>query len=137
MLRRGEISTEVDRKPLFFTIAALAGCTIAAVLIFVLGKGDALGIFAGVLLTIVAVAAAVVLFAMLTDRAYIDGNVLHLSYMFKRADVPVEKIGKVTYKDDVYYVFDKNDKVLGTINGRLTGIDRVILALDKRKVPFV
>ena len=137
MLRHGEISTEMDRKPFIFTVTALSGCLIAAVLILVLGKKDPLGIFAGVLLLIVAAAAAVVLFAMLTDRAYIEDDTLCISYMFRKAAVPVGSIGSVTYKDDVYYVLDKSGKVLGSINGRLTGIDRVLFALDKRKVPFV
>ena len=137
MFKKGTISTETDKKPFFFALAALTGCLTAAVLIFVLGKGDALGIFAGVLLSIVAVAAAAVLFAMVTDRAYIQDDVLYMSYMFRRVRVPLPEIGKVTYKDNVYSVHNRKGDVLGTINGQLTGIDTILFALDKKGILFI
>ena len=137
MFKKGEISTETDRKPFIFTVTAFSCCLLSAVLILVFGKGDALGIFAGVLLILVAAAAAAVLFAMVTDRAYIEDDVLHMSYMFKRTQVPLQKIGKVTCKDQVYYVFDQKGTVLGTINGKLSGIDRILHTLDQKGIQFV
>ena len=98
MFRKGEISTETDKKPFIFTLAALAGCLVSGILILVFAKGDALGIFASVLLFIVAASAAAVLFAMVTDRAYIEDGTLHMSYMFKRVRMPLTGIGKVTRK---------------------------------------
>ncbi len=106
-------------------------------MIFILGKGDALGIFAGVLLSIVAAAAAAVLFAMVTDRAYIQDDILYMSYMFRRTRVPLSEIGKVTCKDNVYSVHNRKGDVLGTINGQLTGIDTILYALDRKGITFV
>ena len=137
MFKKGEFSTETDRKPFFFALAALCGCLTASLLIFILGKGDALGIFAGVLLSIVALAAAAVLFAMVTDRAYIQDGVLYMSYMFRSTRVTLSEIGKVTYKENVYFVYDRKGSVIGTINGKLTGIDTVLYALDKKGVSFM
>ena len=137
MFRKGEISTETDKKPFIFTLAALAGCLVSGILILIFAKGDALGIFASVLLFIVAASAAAVLFAMVTDRAYIEDGTLHMSYMFKHVRMPLTGIGKVTCKDQVYYVFDKKGAVAGTINGKLTGIDKILFALDRSGILFV
>ncbi len=137
MFKKGQISTETDKKPFFFALAAFLGCLVAALLIFILGKGDALGIFAGVLLSIVAAAAAAVLFAMITDRAYIQDDVLYMSYMFRKVSVPLSEIGKVSYKDNVYSVHNRKGDVLGTINGQLTGIDTILYALDRKGITFV
>ena len=137
MFRRGEISTEIDKKPFFFALAAFLGCLTAAVLLFVLGGGAGLAIFAGVLLAFVAAAAGIVLFALTTDRAYIEDGVLHMNYLFRRARIPLEEIGRISLKDDVYSVFDRNGKLAGTVNAQLTGIGTVLYALDRSKVPFV
>ena len=59
MFRRGEISTETDKKPFFFTLAAFIGCVAAAVLMFVFG-GSGLGVFAGLLCSVVGIAAVTV-----------------------------------------------------------------------------
>ena len=136
MLRRGEISTETDKKPFFFTLAAFIGCVAAAVLMFVFG-GSGLGVFAGLLCSVVGIAAGAVLFAMVTDRAYIEDGVLHMSYLFKRSQIPVKEIGKVSLKDDVYSVFDGSGRLAGTMNAQLTGIGVILHALDQNKVPFV
>jgi hypothetical protein len=137
MFRHGEFSTECDRKPFFFTLAALAGSLTAAVLLFVLGGGEGLAIFAGVLCAIVGAAAALVMTAMVTDRAYVENGVLHMSYLFKRSQIPLNEIGKVSLKDDVYTVFDRSGRTAGTMNAQLTGIGVILHALDQNKVPFV
>ena len=135
MLKHGTVSTEVDSKPFYFTIAALAGCLTAAVLIFVFGSG-ALAIAAGVMLGVVAVAAAATLFAMVTDYAAIGDGVLTMSYLFRKKAVPLADIGKVTCKDNVYSVYGKKGDLLGTVNGLLTGIDGILHELDNNGVRF-
>ena len=137
MFRHGEISTETDKKPFVFTLIAFAASAAATVLLLVLFWGNALAIFAAVLLGIVAVSAGSVLFALLTDRAYIEGDRLHMSYMFRRREISLDKIGKISYKEDVYHVFGKDGNLVGTINGKLTGIGNVIFELDRRQIPFV
>ncbi|MBR6322195.1 MAG: hypothetical protein IKR59_04940 [Lachnospiraceae bacterium] len=137
MFRHGDYSTEIDKKPFIFTLTAFLGSMTAAILIIVLAWGSALALFAGFLVLIVGVASGVVLFAMVTDRAYIDGDTLFMRYLFKKKSVPVKDIGSISYKDEVYSVFDKKGNILGTVNGKLTGIGTVILELDKRGVTFV
>ena len=137
MFRRGDISTETDKKPFLFTLIAFLGSLLAAILLFALGKGEGLAIFAGVLVAIVAIAAGIVLFAMVTDQAYIQDETLYMRYLFRKAEAPLKQIGKVTFKDQVYTVFDKKGNQIGTINGQLTGIDAILLKLDQSGVPFV
>ncbi len=136
MFRHGEISTEADKKPFLFTLVAFLGCLTAAVLLFVLGRGNALAVFAGILLAMVAAASGTVLFAMVTDRAYIKDNTLYMRYLFRRTQVPLNKIGHLAYKDEVYSVYGPNGDLLGTINARLTGIDRVLNRLDQSGIRF-
>lgn len=136
MFRHGEISTETDRRPFIFALAAFIGSLAAAVLLFTLCGGEPLAIFAGILLSIVAAAAGAVLFAMLTDRAYVENGELRTSYLFKRARIPLKDIGRVTCLDREYYVFDRKGELLATVNGRLTGIDSILYALEKNGVRF-
>lgn len=137
MFKHGEISTEVDKKPFFFTLIAFTVSLAAAVVILVVFWGKALSIFAAVLLFIVAISAGSVLLALLTDRAYVENDRLHMSYMFRRREISLDKIGKISYNEDVYKVFGKDGSLVGTINGKLTGIGDVIFELDRRQVPFV
>ena len=136
MFRHGEISTEADRGPFLFTLAAFLGCTTAAVLLFTLASGQALAVFAGILLAIVGLAAAAVLLAIVTDRAYVENGTLYMRYLFRRAEIPLDQIGRVSLKDDVYSVFDRRGALRGTINAKLTGIDRLLVELDKNGVSF-
>ena len=136
MFRKGQISTEIDKGPfLFSTVALIVGAAVT-VLLFVLGGGDALSIIAGIFGAIVTIAAGAVLFAMLTDKAYIDGGVLYTSYLFRRRSIPISQIGRITLKNEVYYVYDKTGAEAGTINAKLTSIGEVIIALDKSGVNF-
>ena len=137
MFKKGEISTEIDQKPFLFTLIALIVGLIVTVLLFVLGGGEPLAVFAGILTAIVTLAAGAVLFALLTDKAYIENKTLYMSYMFKRASIPIEKIGKIALKDEVYRVYDKNGAEVGTINAKLTAIGDVIFALDRSGVNFI
>lgn len=136
MFRKGQVSTEVDKGPFIFTLVALTVSLTVTVLLFTLGKGDGLAVFAGIMTAVITLAAAAVLFALLTDKAYIDGEVLYMSYMFKKKSVPVKDIGKITLSDDVYSVYDKKDNKIGTVNAKLTAIGEVIFALDKAGVDF-
>ena len=130
MFRHGEFSTETDKKPFYFTLIAFLCSLTGAVLLFVLSGGDALAIFAGIMLAVVAAASGAVLFAMVTDQAYVKGDTLYLRYLFRRSQVPLSRIGHLTYKDNVYAVYGLNGEPLGTINARLTGIGRVLHRLD-------
>ena len=136
MFKKGQVSTEVDKGPFIFTLIALVVGLIVTVLLFALGKGEGLAVFAGILFAVVTLAAAIVLFALLTDKAYIDGSTLYTSYMFKRRAIKIDEIGKITYKDDVYTVFDKKGNKISTINAKLTSIGELIFALDKAGVNF-
>ena len=136
MFKKGQVSTEVDKGPFVFTLVALTVGAAVTVLLFVLGKGDALSVFAGILVALVTLSAAAVMFALLTDKAYIDGDRLYMSYLFKKKSIPVKDIGSITLRDDVYYVFDKKDRQAGTMNAKLTAIGEVIFALDKSGVNF-
>ena len=136
MLKKGDISTEADTGPFFFSLTAFAGSLIAALLLFILGGGNGLAVFAGIMMSIVAVAALAVFFAIVTDRAYIEGDTLFMSYLFKRSQLSLKDIGRIKYKDEVYSVYDKRGTLIGTINGKLTGIDKIIQRLDKADVPF-
>ncbi len=136
MFKKGQVSTEVDKGPFIFTLVALVAGLTVTVLLFVLGKGNGLSVFAGILFAVVTLAAAAVLFALLTDKAYIDDGVLYMSYMFKKRSIPLKEIGKIKFADDVYTVFDKKGVKTGTINAKLTSIGDVIFTLDKAGVNF-
>ncbi len=136
MFRHGEISTETDKKPFFFALAAFAVCLTAAVLLFVLGDGG-LAVFAGIMMSIVALAAGAVLFAMVTDSAYIREDALVMTYLFKKEALPISEIGRISFKEDIYSVYDRSGRLAGTINAKLTGIGELLHALDLKGVPFV
>ena len=136
MFRHGDISTEVDKGPFFFSLAAFIGSTAAAVLMFVFGGGNGLAVFGAIMMLIVGLAAFAVVFAMVTDWAFIDGQTLHMHYLFKESSIPFENIEKITYKDDLYTVCTKNGRETFAMNAKLTGIGKVISALDKNGVEF-
>ena len=96
MFSHGSISTEVDKKPFVFTVVALSGSLIGAVLLFVFSKGEGLAIFAGIMLGLIFLASAAVLFAMVTDQAYIENDTLFMRYMFRKSRIPLKEIGKVS-----------------------------------------
>ena len=136
MFRKGDISTEVDKGPFFFSLAASVCGTAAAVLMFVFGRGDGLAVFGGILMLIVGLAAFAVLFAMVTDMAYVEGDTLFMSYLFRRSSVRIADISSVSYRDELYTVYGKGGKEAGTINAKLTGIGKVVSELDRKGVKF-
>ncbi len=136
MFKKGEVSTETDKKPFYFTLIALIGAATATALLFALSGGEPLAIFAGVLAAIVTLSAGAVLLALVTDRAYIEDGVLYMSYLLKKRSIPIREIGKISLLNDVYYVYDKSGNAAGTINARLTAIGEVLFALDKSGVNF-
>lgn len=130
------MSTEVDKRPFWFTTIAAAVSTVAAVLLFLLSGGNALAIFAGILVLVVAGVAWFILFVMLSDYAYVENGALYTHYLFKKARIPFEKIARITCMEKVYRVYGRNNELLGTINGQLTGIDGILYALEKNGVRF-
>ena len=137
MFKHGSVSTEVDRKPFLFTVIAASVSTVAAVLLFALTGGNALAIFAGILVTVVELVAWFILFVMLTDYAYVDGDVLKTHYLLKKASIPFSEIDSVSCVEKVYYIRNRHGDVLATVNGQLTGIDGILHALEKNGVRFV
>lgn len=137
MFSHGAVSTEIDRKPFLFTVIAASVSTVAAVLLFALTGGDALAIFAGILVSVVALVAWFILFVMLTDYAYADGDTLRTRYLLKKARIPFSEIDSVSCVEKVYYLRNRHGDVLATINGQLTGIDRILRELEKNGVRFV
>ena len=137
MFKKGQISTEVDKGPFLFTLITLIAGSAVTAFLFILWHREPLAIFAGVLFAIVSLAAGAVMFALLTDKAYIDDGVLYMSYMLKKRSIPIGDIGKITLREEVYYVYDKKGVAAGTINSKLTGVGDVITALDESGVNFI
>jgi len=134
MFRRGDISTETDKKPFIFAVICFSIGLAVTIAAFLLAHGNALSIFAGVMMGVVTLAAGVVLFAMISDCAYVSDNKLHMNYLFKKNAIEVAKIGRVSLKDNVYTVYDRAGNVVGTINGLLTGVDTILYCLDKNGI---
>ena len=137
MFRKGEVSTATDKGPFLFTLTALAVGTVVTVLLFVLGGGDPLAVFAGILFAVVTLSAGAVLIALVTDKVYIEGGTLFMSYLFKTRSIPIGEIGKVSLHNEIYSVYDKKGALAGTFNAKLASVGDIILALDKSGVTFV
>ena len=137
MFRKGQVSTETDKAPFFFTLIALTVGAAVTVLLFIAGKREPLAIFAGVLFAAVTLSAGAVLIALVTDRVYIDGEVLYMSYIFKKRSIAIGEIGRITLRGEIYRVYDRNGAEAGAFNAKLTSVGDVILALDERGVDFV
>ena len=137
MFRHGEISTEADKGPFIFTLAVLAGSILLGTVILVFAGTGPLNIFFAGMCLIMAVCAAAVLFAMLSDYACIENDVLTMSYLFKKKTIALTDIGQVSIKDNVYTVYDRKKNKVGTINGLATGIDRVTGEMNRKHVNFI
>lgn len=137
MFRHGEISTEIEKGPFWFTIVVLIGGLTAAFAILHFAGTGAMNIVMAAFLGIMSLAAAAVLFALISDRTYIDNGTLYMRYLFKRSSIAVKDIGQVSFKDDVYTVYDRKKRKIGTINALAIGIDRIIGELNRNKVNFV
>ena len=129
-----KVSTKIDKKTLIFTIVALIICSVLSVFLLIKYKGNYLAIFAAIMLIVVAISSFVVLIGMLTDKAYIENNILYMSYIFKKSNVKLNEIGYIEFKDDVYHVYDKKNSEVGSINGLALGIDELIHELDINNV---
>ena len=137
MLRHGEISTEADKGPFLFTLAVLCGSIVLACLILFVSGKSVINIVIRGFLVLMALAAGSVLFAMLTDYACIENGILTMSYLFKKNKIALKDIGSVSFKDDVYTVYDRKKSKVGTINALATGIDSVIGEMNKNHVNFL
>lgn len=137
MFRHGEISTEADKGPFIFTLAVLVGSILLGTVILLFAGTGPLNIFFAVMCAIMAVCSAVVLFAMVSDYACIENDVLTMSYLFKKKTIALKDIGQVSIKDNVYTVYDRKKNKVGTINGLATGIDRVTGEMNRKHVNFV
>ena len=129
-----KVSTKIDKKTLIFTIVALIICSVLSVFLLIKYKGNYLAIFAAIMFIVVAISSFVVLIGMLTDKAYIENNILYMSYIFKKSNVKLNEIGYIEFKDDVYHVYDKKNSEVGSINGLALGIDELIHELDINNV---
>ena len=137
MFRHGEISTEVDKGPFIFTLAVLGGSILLGTVILVFAGVTPLNIFFAAMCAIMALCAAAVLFAMMSDYACINDDVLTVSYLFKKKTIALKDIGQVSCKDNVYTVYDRKKNKVGTINGMATGIDRLMGEMNRKHVNFV
>lgn len=127
-------STKIDKKTLIFTIVALIMCSDLSIVLLIKYKGNYLALFAAIMLIVVAISSFVVLIGMLTDKAYIENNVLYMSYIFKKSNIKLNEIGYIEFKDDVYHVYDNKNNEVGSINGLALGIDELIHELDINNV---
>lgn len=129
-----KVSTKIDKKTLIFTIVALIMCSVLSIVLLIKYKGNYLALFAAIMLIVVAISSFVVLIGMLTDKAYIENNVLYMSYIFKKSNIKLNEIGYIEFKDDVYHVYDNKNNEVGSINGLALGIDELIHELDINNV---
>ena len=129
-----KVSTKIDKKTLIFTIIALIMCSVLSIVLLIKYKGNYLALFAAIMLIVVAISSFVVLIGMLTDKAYIENNVLYMSYIFKKSNIKLNEIGYIEFKDDVYHVYDNKNNEVGSINGLALGIDELIHELDINNV---
>lgn len=127
-------STKIDKKTLIFTIVALIMCSVLSIVLLIKYKGNYLALFAAIMLIVVAISSFVVLIGMLTDKAYIENNVLYMSYIFKKSNIKLNEIGYIEFKDDVYHVYDNKNNEVGSINGLALGIDELIHELNINNV---
>ena len=129
-----KVSTKIDKKTMIFTIIALIMCSVLSIVLLIKYKGNYLALFAAIMLIVVAISSFVVLIGMLTDKAYIENNVLYMSYIFKKSNIKLNEIGYIEFKDDVYHVYDNKNNEVGSINGLALGIDELIHELDINNV---
>ena len=136
MFKHSDISTQVAKGPFYFTLTALIVSILSVILLLTYSK-NALAIFAVIMMSVVAIASSVVLFAMLSDYAYIKDDVLYMSYLFKKSQISLDRISKVKLLDDIYHVYDQKDDEIGSINGLALGIEKIVNKLDTSGVSFL
>ena len=52
-------------------------------------------------------------------------------YIFKRGKILIKDISTVKLENNIYTVFDKKEKRIGTINALAPGNDQIIIYLEK------
>ncbi len=133
-LNKNRISTEIDTKTLIFTIVAFIVSVIVSLILFIKYASNGLAIFAGIMFAVVAIACAVVLFGMFSDKAYIEDDVLYMSYLFKRSSIKLSEVNYIKFKDDVYHIYNNKNEEVGTINGLALGIDAILNKFYETKI---
>ena len=134
MFERSEISTRVSKAPFIFTICTLVCSIVATVYFFV--QYTPLGIFSSILAFIMTIASLFVLLGMLSDYAYIDNNTLYMHYMFDQSKIALKDIKYIELKEDIYHVYDENNKEVGTINALALGVDGIVKEFYRHNIPF-
>ena len=134
MFEKSEISTRVSKAPFIFTICSLVCGIVATVYFFV--QYTPLSIFASILAFIMTMASLFVLLGMLSDYAYVDNNILYMHYLFDSSKIALKNIKYIELKDDIYHVYDENDKEVGTINAMALGVDGIVKEFYRHNIPF-
>lgn len=134
MFERGEISTRVSKAPFIFTVVTLVCSIVATVYFFV--QYTPLGIFASIIAFIMTMASLFVLLGMLSDYAYIDNKVLYMHYLYDLSKIALKDIKYIELKDNLYHVYDENDKEVGTINALALGVDGIVKEFYRYNIPF-
>jgi len=129
--RNASLKTKVGKGPVIFTITGLVSSIAVITLIAIYGLNNPFGIVAMVFFGIIAVVAIVLMFGLLLDYAYIDGDTLYMQYIFKSSKIKLKDVGSMVLKDNIYTIYDKSNKKIGTINSIALGADKIIIALDK------
>lgn len=136
MFRHSDISTEIDRKTFLYVAGALAISVITILAVLFKRPVSVMGYVIIVMMALMVLCCLAVLFGMISDYACIKDGKLIMHYMFKGAQIELTNIGKITFKDDVYHVFDKRGEEAGTINGLALGIDEILQELNRKSVNF-
>lgn len=129
--RNASIKTKVGKGPVIFTIAGLASSIAVITLIAIYGLNNPFGIVAIIFFGIIAVVAIILMFGLLLDYAYIDGDTLYMQYIFKSSKIKLKDVGSMVLKNNIYTIYDKFNNEVGTINSIAIGADKIIIALDK------
>lgn len=131
MFKHADISTQISKGAFYFTLVACISSLIVIIVLLSVFKMNALAIFAAVMMFIIFVASVIVLFGMISDYAYIDDDILYMSYLFKKSHIKIAKIKEVKLIDNIYHIYDLNNNEVGTINALAIGVDKIINFIDK------
>jgi hypothetical protein len=129
--RNASLKTKVGKGPVIFTITGLVSSIAVITLIAIYGLNNPFGIVAIIFFGIIAVVAIILMFGLLLDYAYIDGDTLYMQYIFKSSKIKLKDVGSMVLKNNIYTIYDKLNNEVGTINSIAIGADKIIIALDK------
>lgn len=125
------LKTKFAKGPIIFTIIGLLSSIAVITLCAIFGQGNPLAIVAIIFFAIIVLAAIILLFGELLDYAYICDGYLYMIYIFKRGKILIKDISTVKLENNIYTVFDKKEKRIGTINALAPGNDQIIIYLEK------